>query len=74
MKPEDSYAERYAEFTRRLRQARIDAGLSQEEVAERLGVSQSYVSRAERGERRIDVIELQAFADLYSKHLIFFIP
>ncbi len=37
--------------------ARRDAGLSQAEVAERLGHRQQYVSKYESGERRLDVIE-----------------
>lgn len=73
MKLNEVYAEQYQEFTSRLRQARLDAGLSQEEVAERLGVSQSFVSRSENGERRVDVIELQALATLYQKSFAYFI-
>ncbi|MDZ7881785.1 MAG: helix-turn-helix transcriptional regulator [Mycobacterium sp.] len=41
-----------------LRQLRRDADLTQVEVAERLGVPQSFVSKYETGERRLDVIEL----------------
>lgn len=42
-----------------LREAREGAGLTQAEVAERLDMSQSQVSKCERGERRLDVIELR---------------
>jgi len=34
----------------------------------------SYVSKCESGERRVDVIELEAFATLYRKPLSFFLP
>lgn len=44
-----------------LKQARRDAGLTQVEVASRLGVEQSFVSKVERRERRLDVTELRAF-------------
>ncbi|HCX11561.1 MAG TPA: transcriptional regulator [Hyphomonas sp.] len=40
-----------------MRTARREAGLSQQQVAELLGVPQSYVAKIELGERRIDVIE-----------------
>lgn len=40
-----------------LAEARRSAGLSQYEVADRLGVDQSYVSKYETGRRRLDVIE-----------------
>jgi transcriptional regulator with XRE-family HTH domain len=42
-----------------LRQVRMEAGLTQEGVAERLGRPQSFVSKYETGERRLDVLELR---------------
>jgi len=66
------YRERYDAFLKRLRQARRDAGLTQEEVARRLGKPQSYVSKCESGERRVDVVELAQFARVYEKSLDFF--
>lgn len=60
------------DFLRRLRQARKDAGLTQVEVARRLGRTQSFVTKAERGERRLDVVELRAFARIYKKRASFF--
>jgi len=44
-----------------LRQVRLDAGLTQVDLARRLGQPQSYVSKCECGERRLDVFELEAF-------------
>jgi hypothetical protein len=35
--------------------------------------AQSYVSKCESGERRVDVIELAEFARLYGKRLDFFV-
>jgi len=42
-----------------LRNARVDAGLTQTELARRLRRPQSFVSKYENGERRLDVIDLQ---------------
>lgn len=42
-----------------LRQLRLDAGLNQGELAARLGRWQSFVSKYESGERRLDVLELR---------------
>ena len=42
-----------------LRKARVQAGLTQMELASRLGVPQSFVSKYESGERRLDVLELR---------------
>ncbi|MHB8631833.1 MAG: helix-turn-helix domain-containing protein [Candidatus Limnocylindria bacterium] len=63
----------YAAFRKRLRAARQSAGLSQEQTARRLGKPQSFVSKCESGERRVDVIELGAFARIYGVALPFFL-
>lgn len=44
---------------RLLRSIRTEAGLPQQELAARLGRPQSYVSKYETGERRLDVLELR---------------
>ncbi len=41
---------------------RKDIGVSQEEVAKRLGKRQTYVSKCERGTRRMDVVEFAEMA------------
>lgn len=51
----------YAQFLDCLRQTRENAGLTQDQLAERLGETQSFVSKCERGERRIDIVELREF-------------
>ena len=52
----------YARFLALLKQARKDAGMVQQELADKLGKPQSFVAKFERGERRIDVIEFIAIA------------
>jgi len=47
---------------KQLRGLRARAGLTQSALAERLGVRQTVVSEYERGQRRIDVLELRAIA------------
>ena len=64
----------YKAFLVKLRQARRDVGLSQREVAQALDKPQSYVSKCESGERRVDVVELQAFAALYRRSIESFLP
>jgi transcriptional regulator with XRE-family HTH domain len=55
------FTKEYQLFLARFRTARLAAGLTQETLAQRLGEYQIFVSRCERGERRMDVIELRAF-------------
>ena len=40
-----------------LKEARLYAGVTQAELAERLGTVQSFVAKTEAGERRLDVVE-----------------
>jgi len=40
----------------------VAAGLSQIQLAERLGVSQSFVAKYESGDRRLDLFQLERFA------------
>lgn len=49
---------------RLLKSVREEKGLLQREVAERLGAPQSFVSKYESGERRIDLPELRYIADV----------
>ena len=44
---------------RMLREARLAAGLLQSDLAKKIGSDQSFVSRYERGERRLDLVELE---------------
>jgi len=44
-----------------MRAAREARGITQQELARRLGKPQSYVSKAEMGERRLDVVEFLHF-------------
>lgn len=55
----------YQLLAHRLREARERVGLTQVEVARALGRPQSFVSKAETAERRLDVFELLAFLELY---------
>ena len=63
----------YRRFLVRLRAARKEAGLTQVEVARRLRTNQAFVSKSESGDRRVDVVELQAFAKLYGKPVGYFL-
>lgn len=61
--PNPVHRPQYAIFREMLIRTRLSSGLSQVKVAERLGKPQSYVSKVERGERRLDMTEFVEFAD-----------
>ena len=67
-----AYHEAYKNFLARLIDARKQAGLTQVEVAKRLGRAHSFISKCELGERRVDFVELQQLAKIYNKDLSFF--
>lgn len=50
-------------FQQLLKQTRIDAGVSQSELADKLDRPQSFVSKIESGERLVDLIELKEICD-----------
>jgi transcriptional regulator with XRE-family HTH domain len=63
----------YAYFVEKLRKARLEAGLSQDQVAKKIRRPQSHISNIESGQQRVDVVELQRFAKIYGKDINYFI-
>lgn len=57
------FSEGYRAFISELVSARHAAGLTQADLAKRLAKPQSYISKIERLERRIDIVELCALVD-----------
>lgn len=55
--------DKYDLLKRMLIEARLQAGLKQAEVAAKLGKPQSYISKIERGERGMGVIEFLEIAE-----------
>lgn len=63
----------YARFIEKLRKARLEAGLKQIEVAKKVRRPQSYISRVESGEYRLDILEVKKFAKIYRKKIKYFL-
>jgi len=68
-----TYSQKNKNLLERLRSARLEAGLTQIEVSKKLKKPQSYLSKIERGERKIEAIELRDFAKIYNKDVGYFI-
>ncbi len=63
----------YARFIEKLHKARLEASLKQIEVAKKLKRPQSYISRVESGEYRLDILEVKRFAKIYGKSVDYFV-
>ncbi len=59
-----THTRQYRVFLDWLIEARKDSGLTQQQVADKLGRPQSFVAKYENGERRLDVVEFLEIANL----------
>ncbi|MCX5694637.1 MAG: helix-turn-helix transcriptional regulator [Candidatus Omnitrophica bacterium] len=66
------FTKAHQELVGRLIKARKAAKLKQTDVAKKLGRTQSYISKIEAGQRRVDTIQLNEFAAVYKKTLRYF--
>lgn len=64
------HSEEHRRLCALLRSIREDAGLRQADVAERLDEPQSFVSKYETGERRLDLIELRQVCEALGVTLV----
>lgn len=62
--PETIRSPRQQLLIRRIVEARQDAGLTQAEVAAHFGKHQPFIANIEAGQRRLDLIELIALAEI----------
>lgn len=60
------YADEYQQVLRLLIEARKAAGVTQAALAKRMGRPQSFVSKYENGERRLDIVEFVVICRLIS--------
>ena len=68
-----TYSQKSANLLEKLRSARLEARLTQVEASKKLKKPQSYLSKIERGERKIEAIELGDFATIYNKDINYFL-
>ena len=67
------YSSSHKNLVERLRLTRQNLHLTQKEVAKLLGKTQSYISKIESGQRRIDIIQLKELAGINKKNINYFI-
>lgn len=61
--PRSTHHRYYRAFLELLQQLREESGLTQVLLAERIGNTQTFVSKVERGERRLDVVEFAEWCE-----------
>ena len=61
--PRSTHHRYYRAFLDLLRRLRDERGLTQVELADRIGNTQTFVSEVERGERRLDVVEFAEWCE-----------
>ena len=61
--PRSTHHRHYRAFLDLLVQLRNEAGYTQTALAEKIGNTQTFVSKVERGERRLDVVEFSEWCD-----------
>lgn len=66
--PSSIFTQRHQEFITFIAAVRKAADVTQVELAEKLGKPQSFVSKVERGERRLDVIEFCQVAEALGRN------
>lgn len=67
------YSSEYERFLALLRDTRVQCGLTQDDIATKLNATQSFISKCERGERRLDVVELAAWCSALNVSLSSFV-
>ncbi len=67
------YSKDHKYLVSKLKEAREEAGLGQIKAAKLLKTTQSYISKLESGQCRIDVIQLKEIAKAYKKKMDYFI-
>jgi len=73
MERKSIYTQEYAVLLKLLREIRRRAGVTQVELAGRLQRSQSFVSKCERGETRVDMVQLREFCQALGTTLVSFV-
>jgi len=68
------YSSAHKHLVDQLKKARQSSRLEQQQVADKLGKTQSYISKIESGQRRVDLVQLKEFAKIYKKSLDYFLP
>ena len=68
------YSQEYKLLVQKLKKARLKCGLNQVAVGKLLKKDQTFISKVEAGQYRLDAIQLGRFAKIYKKDIKYFLP
>ena len=68
------YSDEYINIIANLRKIRVNKQITQDELADMLGVTQSFVSKVENRERRLDVVEFLCWIDALNVSVTSILP
>ena len=66
------YNKNYRKLLKKMRLARLEQELTQQEVAKKMGWSTNTISKLEKGDRRIDILEFAELIKIYKKPVDYF--
>lgn len=67
------YSKEHKRLIAKLKEARLKAGLTQVIAGKLMGQDQTFISKVESGQYRVDAVQLAKFAKVYKKTVEFFI-
>ncbi len=67
------YSKEYKRLVQKLKKARLECGLNQVAVGKLLKKDQTFISKVEAGQYRLDAIQLSLFAKIYKKNINHFL-
>lgn len=67
------YDAKHKNLVEKLKTARIEADISQEELAKKLDRTQSFISKLENGQVKVDAILLNELAQIFRKNINYFL-
>ena len=68
------YSKEYKLLVQKLKKARLKSGLNQVAAGKLLKKDQTFISKVEAGQYRLDAIQLNQFAKIYKKDIKHFLP
>ena len=71
--PKTIYSKEYRRLVRKLKEARLASGLNQTQAGKLFKTDQTFISKVESGQYKLDPIQLVKFSKIYKKNINYFL-